>query len=361
MAASGNERPIPQVAIACQGGGSHAAFGAGVIHRLLDDCGRRFQLHALSGTSGGAVNAVLVWSGLVVAGAHGDVAEAQRRLRGMWEDLGAETVQDVIRNWWGQFFLNLPFTWEISPYVLDLGAHDEMTAHLRKWARLETLPSDRKRLNQPVLLVGATDILNGVSVAIRGDGTVITRAKSEVSIESAPFGYEDVIASIAIPPIYRDVQQRGSAFWDGLFSINPPIYALTQISPPPDEIWVIQINPQRVAQAPTRMRDIIDRRNELGGNVSLNKELDMIETVNGMIEDGFLRGGDYRQITIRLIGLEETAENLDLSYASKFDRSPEFLHRLFDHGRERAVEFYDDASLRDKVKRRLAAMPAPTR
>ena len=39
---------------------------------------------------------------------------------------------------------------------------------------------------------------------------------------------------------------------------------------------MIQINPQRASRAPESMRDIIDRRNELSGNVSLNKELDMI-------------------------------------------------------------------------------------
>jgi NTE family protein len=36
-------RSTPLVAIACQGGGSHAAFGAGVIDRLLEDHGRRFR------------------------------------------------------------------------------------------------------------------------------------------------------------------------------------------------------------------------------------------------------------------------------------------------------------------------------
>jgi NTE family protein len=355
MAARRNEPPLPLVAIACQGGGSHAAFGAGVIHRLLEDHGRRFRLHALSGTSGGAVNAVLAWSGIIQGGASGGAAEAQRRLQGLWQDLGASTIPDMVRNWWGQFVLDLPFTWEVSPYGWDLGARDEMISHLRKWADLERLPQDPERLNHPALFVGATDILNGVSVAIRGDGTVTTRG-SEAPLEAEPFGYDDVIASLAIPPLYKDVRRRGTAYWDGLFSINPPIYALTQIKPCPDEIWVVQINPQRVSHAPTQMRDIVDRRNELGGNVSLNKELDMIETVNGMIADGHLRGGDYRHITVRVVGLEEKAGSLDLSYASKFDRSPGFLRDLFDHGRSRAGEFYDTTwSLCDNVKRRLAA------
>lgn len=46
---------------------------------------------------------------------------------------------------------------------------------------------------------------------------------------------------------------------------------------------MFSINPQRVRHAPTQMRDIVDLRNELGGNVSLNKELDIIETINGRL------------------------------------------------------------------------------
>src|SRR3954462_2962799 len=137
MTAPGPEPRLPLVAIAFQGGGSHAAFGAGVIHRLLEDDGQLFRLHALSGTSGGAVNAVLAWSGLLHGGARTGVAEAQRRLQGMWEDLGAASIPDMIRNWWGQFLLDLPFTWEVSPYVWDLGARDEMISLLRKWINLE--------------------------------------------------------------------------------------------------------------------------------------------------------------------------------------------------------------------------------
>jgi hypothetical protein len=43
------------VAIACQGGGSHAAFTAGVLGELLATHRDRCDLRALSGTSGGAV------------------------------------------------------------------------------------------------------------------------------------------------------------------------------------------------------------------------------------------------------------------------------------------------------------------
>ena len=41
----------PRIAIACEGGGSHTAFTAGVLKRLL---GEEIEIVALSGTSGGA-------------------------------------------------------------------------------------------------------------------------------------------------------------------------------------------------------------------------------------------------------------------------------------------------------------------
>lgn len=59
----------PKVAIACQGGGSHAAFTAGVLAELLSPAHRdRFEPLAFSGTSGGAVCAALAWAGLLGGG-----------------------------------------------------------------------------------------------------------------------------------------------------------------------------------------------------------------------------------------------------------------------------------------------------
>ena len=129
----------PLVAIACQGGGSHAAFGAGVLHRLLEDYGERYHLAGISGTSGGAVNAVLTWSALVQRGREKGPGEAQRRLRGMWEALEARTWPDTARNWWGQLLLSLPVTWEVSPEAWDLRAAEEMRGRLAQFADLENL------------------------------------------------------------------------------------------------------------------------------------------------------------------------------------------------------------------------------
>ena len=74
------------VAIACQGGGSHTAFTGGALQRLLVDANHRIV--ALSGTSGGAVCALLAWYGLLTGGA----AEAGRLLERFWAATAATTL-----------------------------------------------------------------------------------------------------------------------------------------------------------------------------------------------------------------------------------------------------------------------------
>jgi NTE family protein len=77
-----------RVAIACQGGGSHTAFTAGVLKGLLRS--GRLQKHevvALSGTSGGAVCALLTWHHLL----EGDAAGAVGALDAFWRETFAWT------------------------------------------------------------------------------------------------------------------------------------------------------------------------------------------------------------------------------------------------------------------------------
>ena len=60
-------RAMPKVAVACQGGGMHVAFTVGVLTEILRDVDtrNRFDLVGLSGTSAGALCALMVWYGLV--------------------------------------------------------------------------------------------------------------------------------------------------------------------------------------------------------------------------------------------------------------------------------------------------------
>ncbi len=55
------ETPL-RLAVALQGGGSHGAFGWGVLHELLE-AEQAVEIAAVSGTSAGAVNAVVYADG----------------------------------------------------------------------------------------------------------------------------------------------------------------------------------------------------------------------------------------------------------------------------------------------------------
>src|SRR5437870_1945954 len=64
--------------LALQGGGAHGAFTWGVLDQLLTD--GRIRIGAVSGTSAGAVNAVMLADGLAQGGPEG----ARERLAEFW-------------------------------------------------------------------------------------------------------------------------------------------------------------------------------------------------------------------------------------------------------------------------------------
>lgn len=319
----------PNVAIACQGGGSHAAFVAGVLMELLSERYRdRFDPVALSGTSGGAMCAALAWAGLLGGGPE----DAIRRLDGFWRDLEVHDFYDVLMNFWAVTLARLPVTEEISPYAYEPVAKPALETLLAKHLRLgEVTPLSRAAW--PRLCVGATDILSGDRTVFRGDA--LTEDK--------------LIASAAIPPIFRAVEIDRKLYWDGLFATNPPIRDLIDEFPrpprgepiPPKEIWVVQVNPQHRTEEPRSMRDISDRRNELAGNLSLAQELYVIQKINELLHDFDSLASRYDHITLRVVEMDLP----DLDYPSKLNRSSAHIERLLRHGADRAGLFFERESL----------------
>ena len=93
---------LPKVAVACQGGGMHAGFEIGVLTEILEDINerKRFELVGVSGTSAGALCALMVWYGLVpkVGGSRGSVPEAIDKLNRFWDDYVAKTGTETLMN-----------------------------------------------------------------------------------------------------------------------------------------------------------------------------------------------------------------------------------------------------------------------
>ena len=315
----------PRVAIACQGGGSHTAFTAGVLGRLFaDDVLSQYRIVGLSGTSGGAICAMLAWSELI----GDDPTRAGKLLRQFWSANSASSLPERMMNTfalWASQVAHFVLTPEFSPYDIPTSemALDHLRSLLTDAVDFDAFTAVRSDPEAPRLLLGAVDVTSG-------DFKAFDSQQGEITAEA-------VLASAAIPTLFRSVHEAGGVYWDGLFSQNPPVRDL--LSTEPDEIWVIQINAKERTAEPRTILEIADRRNELSGNLSLYQELHFIERMDSMIEEGHLVGGGYKPITIRVIEMARSDKSQKLGAASKLNRDPQFLDELIEQGADRAAEF----------------------
>jgi NTE family protein len=320
-----------RVAIACQGGGSHTAFTAGVLKRLFDSCDMaRYDVVGLSGTSGGAVCALLAWSALV----DGTPDQVGSRLTTFWTANSASTpLQRLVNSWiiGTSTLQNFGAAPAVSPYDTPTVALSQFRDLLSSQLDFDRIQVD-SRAQLPMLLIGAVDVLSGEFRAFNSRRDRITP--------------DTVLASAAIPNLFPALRTGEGTFWDGLFSQNPPVRELLDTRP--DEIWVIQINPKETETEPTTVVEIADRRNELAGNLSLYQELHFIEELNRLLDEGLLAAGDrYGHVVVRIIELSRTRASRLWGAASKLDREPGFLRELIDQGERQATEFLTALSFED--------------
>jgi NTE family protein len=305
-----------RVAIACQGGGSHTAFTAGVLQGLLADMPEDAEVVALSGTSGGAICAALAWDGLV----RRDPKRAIERLQSFWHAMAATEIWDQIANHSLMTLMtmrDLMVLPEVSPYHVPAWGEEYFRSVLNEYFDFEELRVLARLPGAPILQIGAVEVLSGHFEIFGGE---------EISVECLQ-------ASAAIPELFRAVTVPGrGVYWDGLFSQNPPIHDL--IEHEIDELWIIQINPSTSHRVPTETHEILDRRNELSGNLSLEQELSFIAMLNRAIARGSLKDPRYRPIRVSRISLDR-----DLNYRSKLDRRSELLEELREFGRTRVRWF----------------------
>ncbi|BBA37327.1 patatin [Methylocaldum marinum] len=354
----------PKVAIACQGGGSQTAFTAGVFKALSENKVRdHFDIVSISGTSGGAICGFMLWYAIK----RGETPICKRVLD-FWNDNAAKTYQERVLNdsiihslYLGgkglipQFNLSPSSPWVKNSFsVATLGIRNEFTdlgALLASHVDARELASLGRQPEPPILVIGACNVLTG--------------RLHKFSSYLEPVKIEHLLASACVPSIFPAVSIGDMAFWDGLFSDNPPIATLIDprfVGPRnmPNEIWVIKINPTTADEIPVAPDDILDRHNELTGNISLFHSLRQIERINdfiitGAFNDEFLAEFDIKDpIKIprsfpddpdapyhipRIEMSVELAKSLD--YESKLDRCPEHIARLIRDGEEQGRRFLE--------------------
>ena len=358
----------PKVAIACQGGGVQTAFTAGVLSSFFKaGIHKEVDIVSLSGTSGGAVCAALVWVamrkkqdppiGNLIKFWEANTAHTAHEQ--IFNDITIEQIRSINRGL-------LP-KWQLAPSsFISQMMFSVMTQGLRRdfydFPTLLKNHIDFDAIEQwgpsqdgPVLILGAANCL-------RGRFAKFSSLKEVIRVEH-------VQASAAVPSIFPAVEINGEAYWDGLFSDNPPTNELCQKEfvgdNLPTEIWLIKINPTGRDEVPEASEDIVDRRNEMIGNESLFQDIKQLETINDFLsQHAFKQEYLTRSFHIREpigipkltpsapdkpyhIPLIEMSEDLqkDLDYASKLDRSEWNIERLIEDGIKQGKRF-----LRERFK-----------
>jgi NTE family protein len=343
-----------RIAIACQGGGSQCAFIAGALKTLFArGVQERFEIVGFSGTSGGALTAAGAWFGLLKR-AHGDRTPPEDRVIALWNDLTAQTPQEIafdtssiqtvrlVERGVLPSFATSPSSPQFQAMtkavakVLTRPEFTDLRALIVKHIDFDALPALIEP-GSPILLAGAADVIEGTF-------KLFSSACGEIKPEA-------LLASAAIPNLFPAVWVDGHAYWDGIFSSNPPVVGFLRKAfmgkhVMPQEIWIIQINRVHHGAVPETPSDIFDRRNQLAGNLSLRHELEQILMVNMLLQEHAVTpefmarfGLEMMEpIKVRFIRMSsELAESLD--YPSKLSRHPAHIARLIADGEVQAGNF----------------------
>ena len=296
--------PPRKIALALQGGGSFGAFTWGVLDRLLEEPGS--EIDAMSGASAGAVNGVLLASGLVTGGPN----EAKARLARFWGRMIDDaafvpfaSLQQLLAGTpaglWTRAFSPSQFNpFDLNPLRRALAAEVDFDA-LRDPA-------------SPRLLIATTRVRDSSLRIFRNE---------EITIDT-------VLASACLPLIHRTVEIEGESYWDGGYVANPPILPLVHENDVSDLV-VVQVTPTQGARKPSAPAEIARRLDQISFNAPLNAELAALELARKLAATP-----KVRDLHVWRLAAEDEIAGLDERSAADLGRT--FIAALHESGRRAA-------------------------
>jgi NTE family protein len=318
--------------LALQGGGAHGAFTWGVLDALLEAPGLQFE--GLSGSSAGAMNAVVLADGWAKGGREG----ARAGLNAFWTEVGKLMPLGMVTQGDGE-------TISLSPASKLLGS----------WARLFT-PSQlnpmginplRSLLNRLVdfeqlraespfkLFVGATQANTGKLRVFR---------EQELTVDV-------LLASACLPKLHHPIDIEGEPYWDGGYSANPAVFPLFYDCDAADVLLVL-LDPLIRSDAPRTVEQIDQRITELAFSAPFMREMQTFARAAEFSEAAADPSGKLesklQSMRFHMIDANDLA-SLQKTETKSLAHGP-FLELLHGQGRERAVAWLAESG--DQVGRR---------
>jgi NTE family protein len=339
--------PTKRINLALQGGGAHGAFTWGVLEQLLAD--ERLTIEGISGTSAGAINAVMVADGLTRGGRE----EAKKRLADFWRAVSSSGTLPALQRAVMERLLSFTplegtpvqawfdaLSRYFSPYDVNPLNINPLKDIIERFVDFEAL-----RANADLqIFISATNVQTS---------RVRVFPRDKITADA-------VMASACLPLLFRAVEIDGVPYWDGGYLGNPVIFPFFGTTTTED-VLVVQINPLVREATPTSSSEIVNRINEITFNSSLNSEYRAIEFVARLIDQGKLpRGmtpGQYRRINVHRIVLDRFGTHFDAH--SKLSTDYDFFEMLHVSGIRAARRFldehFDDIGIKSTVDLRAEA------
>jgi len=319
-----------RINLALQGGGAHGAFTWGVLEHLLTD--ERLAIEGISGTSAGAVNAVMLADGLCRGGRD----EAQKRLADFWRAVSSTGNLPALQRAVMERLLSFTplegtpvqawfdaLSRYFSPYDVNPLNINPLKDLIERFVDFEALRAD-------------TDLQLFVSATNVQTGHVHIFSRDKITADA-------VMASACLPLLFRAVEIDGVPYWDGGYLGNPVIFPFFRTTTTED-VLVVQINPLVRQKTPMSANEIMNRINEITFNSSLIGEYRAIDFVARLIDQGKLpRGigpGQYRRINVHRIVLDRFGTHFD-SF-SRLSTDYDFFEMLRLSGKRAARRFLDE-------------------
>ena len=292
-------------------------FTWGVLDALLED--PRLQFEGLSGSSAGAMNAVVFADGWMKGGREG----ARAGLADFWTGVGKQMPAGMVTQGEGDTISLSPAskwlaTWagyfspsQLNP--LELNSMRDLLLRQVDFARLSARSPFK-------LFIGATQANTGKLRVFR---------ESEISVEV-------LLASACLPKMHHAVEIDGEPYWDGGYSANPAVFPLFYECDAPDVLLVL-LSPLQFDATPRTVEEIEARIGEIAFSAHFMREMGMFAHASAFSIPVFLTTGRLerrlQKMRFHMIDSSSVA-SLQRTDTKLLAHGP-FLELLRDQGRER--------------------------
>jgi NTE family protein len=323
--------PPPALNLALQGGGAHGAFTWGVLEALLAQPQIHFE--GLSGSSAGAMNAVVMADGWLKGGRDGGREGARQALAEFWTAVGQQLppglvsqghsdaieltpAAKLLANWAGWFSPA-----QLNPF--DLNPLRDLLERQIDFERLRAASPFK-------LFIGTTQASSGRLRVFR---------EHELTAKV-------LLASSCLPRMHHAVEIDGESYWDGGYSANPAVFPLFYECEARDVLLVLLAPLQR--DGTPRTREEIDARiAELAFSGHFMREMRMFAQATAFARQGrrpawsgWTAGRLERRLQRLHFHLVDASDlpSLERTETKLLAYGP-FLERLRAQGRERGAQW----------------------